>query len=177
MVMYIFFCPCGFRVVDLREAPRCFNCGSYNHPLSECQKPRDNAAVNSARKQYLSKRNQNTGPRVQTRYYQESPAGKFDGLKPGALSAETRKLLGLGVRYTDYLSLLYNFIYHVIFIYSFAFWYSFYHYPFCRCGVVVDLWVCGMQFSSSISASCKFLLMMNMVLVSTATLHSIGTAV
>lgn len=84
------------RVVDLREAPRCFNCGSYNHPLSECQKPRDNAAVNSARKQYLSKRNQNTGPRVQTRYYQESPAGKFDGLKPGALSAETRKLLGLG---------------------------------------------------------------------------------
>lgn len=83
-------------VVDMREAPRCFNCGSYNHPLSECQKPRDNAAVNSARKQFLSKKNQNARPRAQTRYYQESPGGKFDGLKPGALSAETRKVLGIG---------------------------------------------------------------------------------
>lgn len=84
------------RAVDMREAPRCFNCGSFNHPLSECQKPRDNAAVNSARKQFLNKKNQNGRPRAQTRYYQESPAGKFDGLKPGVLSAETRKLLGLG---------------------------------------------------------------------------------
>uniref|UniRef100_A0A803KV83 PSP proline-rich domain-containing protein n=1 Tax=Chenopodium quinoa TaxID=63459 RepID=A0A803KV83_CHEQI len=83
-------------IVDMREAPRCFNCGSYNHPLTECKKPRDNAAVNSARKQFLSKKNQNGRPRVQTRYYQESAGGKFEGLKPGALSAETKKLLGLG---------------------------------------------------------------------------------
>ncbi|KNA09159.1 hypothetical protein SOVF_155970 [Spinacia oleracea] len=83
-------------IVDMREAPRCFNCGSYNHPLTECQKPRDNAVVNSARKQFLSKKNQNGRPRAQARYYQESPGGKFDGLKPGALSTETRKLLGLG---------------------------------------------------------------------------------
>ncbi|KAJ8448208.1 hypothetical protein Cgig2_025132 [Carnegiea gigantea] len=84
------------RAVDLREAPRCFNCGSYNHSLNECSKPRDNSAVNSARKQYLNKKNQNAGPRVPTRYYQESPGGKFDGLKPGGLSSETRKLLGIG---------------------------------------------------------------------------------
>ncbi|KAL2904961.1 Zinc finger CCHC domain-containing protein 8 [Bienertia sinuspersici] len=83
-------------VVDMREAPRCFNCGSYNHPLGECQKPRDNAAVSSARKQFLNKKNQNGRARSQTRYYQESPGGKFDGLKPGSLSAETRKLMGLG---------------------------------------------------------------------------------
>uniref|UniRef100_A0A7C9A1V0 PSP proline-rich domain-containing protein n=2 Tax=Opuntia streptacantha TaxID=393608 RepID=A0A7C9A1V0_OPUST len=84
------------RAVDLREAPRCFNCGSYNHSLNECSRPRDNNAVNSARKRYLNKKNQNAGPRVPTRYYQESPGGKFDGLKPGALSSETRKLLGIG---------------------------------------------------------------------------------
>ncbi|XP_057528621.1 uncharacterized protein LOC130807432 [Amaranthus tricolor] len=83
-------------IVDLREAPRCFNCGSYNHPLNECQKPINKATVSSARKQFLDKKNQNTGPRTQTRYYQESPGGKFDGLKPGSLSDETKKLLGLG---------------------------------------------------------------------------------
>lgn len=84
------------RACDLREAPRCFNCGSYNHSLSDCSKPRNNAAVNSARKQFLSKKSQTAGPRVPTRYYQESPGGKFDGLKPGALSAETKELLGIG---------------------------------------------------------------------------------
>ncbi|XP_021718224.1 uncharacterized protein LOC110685974 [Chenopodium quinoa] len=83
-------------IVDMRDAPRCFNCGSYNHPLTECKKPRDNAAVNNARKQFLSKKNQNGRPRAQTRYYQESAGGKYEGLKPGALSTETRKLLGLG---------------------------------------------------------------------------------
>ncbi|KAH9607048.1 hypothetical protein KSS87_013823 [Heliosperma pusillum] len=82
--------------IDLREAPRCFNCGSYNHPLSGCTKSFNKAAVNSARKEFQSKKNPNGNPRVVTRYYQNSPSGKFDGIKPGALSAETRKALGLG---------------------------------------------------------------------------------
>ncbi|KAJ6396235.1 hypothetical protein OIU77_021297 [Salix suchowensis] len=59
----------GLKIVG--DAARCFNCGSYNHSLKECPKPRDNAAVNNAR-------------------------GKYDGLKPGSLDTETRKLLGLG---------------------------------------------------------------------------------
>ncbi|KAF2313749.1 hypothetical protein GH714_013138 [Hevea brasiliensis] len=84
----------GLEIVD--EAARCFNCGSYNHSLKECPKPRDNAAVNNARKQHKSKRNQNSGPRNSARYYQNSSGGKYDGLKPGALGAETRQLLGLG---------------------------------------------------------------------------------
>ena len=79
------------------DASRCFNCGSYSHSLKNCPKPRNNAAVNSARKQLKSKRNQNASSRNPTRYYQNSPAGKYDGLRPGALDAETRKLLGLGV--------------------------------------------------------------------------------
>ncbi|GMN57029.1 hypothetical protein TIFTF001_026138 [Ficus carica] len=84
----------GLEIVD--DAARCFNCGSYNHSLKECPKPRDNAAVNNARKQHKSKRNQNSSSRNPARYYQNSPAGKYDGLRPGALDAETRKLLGLG---------------------------------------------------------------------------------
>ncbi|KAL9260203.1 Zinc finger CCHC domain-containing protein [Drosera capensis] len=75
---------------------RCFNCGSYNHSLKECPKPRNNNAVNSARKEHKSRRNQTPGSRNASRYYQSSPGGKFEGLRPGALDAETRKFLGLG---------------------------------------------------------------------------------
>ncbi|XP_071710683.1 uncharacterized protein [Rutidosis leptorrhynchoides] len=85
----------GLEIVD---GSRCFNCGSYSHALKECTKPRDNAAVNNARKQLKAKRggNQNSISRNPTRYYQDTPGGKFDGLRPGVLDAETRKLLGLG---------------------------------------------------------------------------------
>ncbi|KAL6139975.1 hypothetical protein ACLB2K_058276 [Fragaria x ananassa] len=84
----------GLEIID--DASRCFNCGSYNHALRECPKPRDHVAVNKARKQLKIKKNQTPNSRNSTRYYQNSPAGKYDGLRPGALEAETRKLLGLG---------------------------------------------------------------------------------
>ncbi|KAJ6792692.1 zinc finger CCHC domain-containing protein 8-like isoform X1 [Iris pallida] len=77
------------------EASRCFNCGSYSHALKECPKPRDNAAINSARKQHTSKRNQTPGSRGSVRYYQKVQ-GKFDDLKAGVLGPETRECLGIG---------------------------------------------------------------------------------
>ncbi|XVF27073.1 hypothetical protein REPUB_Repub14bG0075000 [Reevesia pubescens] len=78
------------------DASRCFNCGSYSHSLKQCPKPRDNVAVNTARKQHKSKRKQNTASRSAIRYYQNSQGGKYDDLKPGVLGAETRQLLDLG---------------------------------------------------------------------------------
>ncbi|XP_044468662.1 uncharacterized protein LOC123198117 isoform X1 [Mangifera indica] len=84
----------GLKIID--DASRCFNCGSYSHSLKECPKPRDNAAVNNARQQQKSRRNQNSASRNPTRYYQKSSGGKYDGLRPGALDVETRRLLGLG---------------------------------------------------------------------------------
>ncbi|KAL1538890.1 zinc finger CCHC domain-containing protein 8-like [Salvia divinorum] len=80
---------------DKLDASRCFNCGSYGHALKDCSKPRDNAAVNNARKQQKVKRNQHPNSRNSTRYYQTSRGGKYDGLTPGALDGETRKALGL----------------------------------------------------------------------------------
>lgn len=79
------------------DAFRCFNCGSYSHSLKECPKPRDNVAVNNARTQHQSNRNsKSSSSRIPTRYYQNSPGGKYDGLVPGVLQAETQQLLGLG---------------------------------------------------------------------------------
>ncbi|CAH9090996.1 unnamed protein product [Cuscuta europaea] len=80
--------------VELVEASRCFNCNSYSHSMKDCKKPRDAVAVNFARKQHRSKLNLNAVSRI--RYYQSSERGKYDGLSPGVLDAETRKLLGLG---------------------------------------------------------------------------------
>lgn len=94
----------GLEIVD--AAARCFNCGSYSHSLKDCQRPRDNVAVNNARKQHKSTSKQNPGSRKPTRYYQNSPAGKYDGLRPGDLNAETRKLLGLGVMYLIIVSVI-----------------------------------------------------------------------
>lgn len=87
---------CGNRNLEIMNASRCFNCDSYGHALKDCPKPRDNAAVNNARKQFHANKNVHAGPHVPTRYYQNSPRGMFDGLKPGCLAAETRTLLGIG---------------------------------------------------------------------------------
>ncbi|MED6187370.1 hypothetical protein PIB30_075806, partial [Stylosanthes scabra] len=84
----------GLEIVD--DAARCFNCGSYSHSLRDCTRPRNSAAVNIARKQHKSRRNQNANSRNPTRYYQDSPTGKYAGLRPGALDDVTRQLLGLG---------------------------------------------------------------------------------
>ncbi|CAN7128226.1 unnamed protein product [Brassica rapa subsp. narinosa] len=86
----------GVEIID-DDPPRCFNCSGYSHSLRECPKPFDRAAVNSARKLQKSKRNQNAGSRLPSRYYQKAQSGKYDGLKPGTLDAETRQLLNLGV--------------------------------------------------------------------------------
>ncbi|KAL8258133.1 hypothetical protein R6Q59_030174 [Mikania micrantha] len=83
-------------ILDFINAPRCFNCDAYDHSLKECPKSFNKDAVNNARNLYESKNKRSFGPRVLTRYYQDTPGGKFDGLKPGCLDPETRKLLGIG---------------------------------------------------------------------------------
>ncbi|XP_010528466.1 PREDICTED: uncharacterized protein LOC104805556 [Tarenaya hassleriana] len=81
--------------VIVGDPPRCFNCGSYSHSLRECPKPFDRLAVSNARKEHKAKKNLSSGSRIPSRYYQSSQSGKYGGLKPGSLDAETRQLLGL----------------------------------------------------------------------------------
>ncbi|AAG00237.1 F1N21.3 [Arabidopsis thaliana] len=86
-------CSRGLEIID--DPPRCFNCGAYSHSIRECPRPFDRSAVSNARRQHKRKRNQTPGSRLPSRYYQSLQRGKYDGLKPGSLDAETRKLLGL----------------------------------------------------------------------------------
>ncbi|MCO5594536.1 hypothetical protein L7F22_048568 [Adiantum nelumboides] len=83
---------------SMEGGSRCFNCGSYSHSLKECQRPRDTAAISNARKLLAEKRGSANGPRSASRYYQTSPGGKFDDLKPGVLGTGTRQFLGIGER-------------------------------------------------------------------------------
>lgn len=64
--------------------------------MRECPKPFDRSAVNIARRQHKSKRNQSSRL-IPSRYYKSAQGGKYDGLKPGSLDPETRQVLGLGV--------------------------------------------------------------------------------
>nr|GEV17392.1 putative ribonuclease H-like domain-containing protein [Tanacetum cinerariifolium] len=82
--------------LNILNASRCSNCDAYDHALKECPKPFNKVNVNNARKMFQQKNKRPAGPRVLTRYYQITPGGKFDGLKPGSLDPETRKLLGIG---------------------------------------------------------------------------------
>ncbi|EFJ09636.1 hypothetical protein SELMODRAFT_447644 [Selaginella moellendorffii] len=76
------------------EASRCFNCGSYSHALRDCQRQRDMSAINSARKLFMSRKGGSNTP--SRRYYESTPNGKFDDIKPGSLLSETRRSLGIG---------------------------------------------------------------------------------
>lgn len=68
--------------------------------MKDCPKPRDNIAVNNARKQHKSQQNKRPNSRNLIRYYQSSRGGKYDDLVPGMLNVETRQALDLGVRKT-----------------------------------------------------------------------------
>ncbi|KAL3629539.1 hypothetical protein CASFOL_026761 [Castilleja foliolosa] len=81
--------------VEKLDTSRCFNCSSYSHALKDCPKPRNTSAVNNARREHRSKRNQHVNSRNSTRYYQSSRGGKYEGLTPGVLDTETRLALGL----------------------------------------------------------------------------------
>ncbi|KAL3689950.1 hypothetical protein R1sor_016259 [Riccia sorocarpa] len=79
-----------------KEGARCFNCGGYTHSLAGCPRPRDMNAISTARKMYMEKKGLRNGDRTPLRYYQASPGGQFDDIKPGELGSQVRQVLGIG---------------------------------------------------------------------------------
>ncbi|BBN09437.1 zinc finger CCHC domain-containing protein 8 [Marchantia polymorpha subsp. ruderalis] len=86
----------GFIIIEPEESSRCFNCGAYTHSLLNCTRPRDANAIKKSRQSHSEKKGGFIRGRAPTRYYQSSPGGKFDDIKPGALGNETRQSLGIG---------------------------------------------------------------------------------
>ncbi|XP_070572126.1 zinc finger CCHC domain-containing protein 8-like [Ptychodera flava] len=73
----------------------CFNCGSEDHSLRECNKPRDLVRISQNRQLFMEQFG--TSPRS-NRYHKdgEELAKKFPNVKPGFVSDALREALGIG---------------------------------------------------------------------------------
>ncbi|XP_059511046.1 zinc finger CCHC domain-containing protein 8 isoform X1 [Stegostoma tigrinum] len=74
-----------------RPKPCCFNCGSTEHQLKDCPKPRDLARISEKRKEFMTMASDSPHSGSQQRYHAE----RFEKFKPGVLSVELKEALGM----------------------------------------------------------------------------------
>ncbi|XP_067861868.1 zinc finger CCHC domain-containing protein 8 [Heptranchias perlo] len=74
-----------------RPKPCCFNCGSTEHQLKDCPKPRDVARINEKRKEFMTMASDSPNSGAQQRYHAE----RFEKFKPGVISVELKEALGM----------------------------------------------------------------------------------
>ncbi|XP_069789333.1 zinc finger CCHC domain-containing protein 8 [Narcine bancroftii] len=71
----------------------CFNCGSTEHQLKDCPKPRDLARISEKRKEFMTMASDSPNSSSQQRYHME----RFEKFKPGVISEELKEALGMTV--------------------------------------------------------------------------------
>ncbi|XP_037338038.2 zinc finger CCHC domain-containing protein 8 [Pungitius pungitius] len=78
---------------DRRPKSMCFNCGLSGHQLRDCPKPKDMAVINERRKEF----NQNSNQAMQSnqRYHADEVEERFAKYKPGIMSEELLRAMGL----------------------------------------------------------------------------------
>ncbi|XP_078083185.1 zinc finger CCHC domain-containing protein 8 isoform X2 [Mustelus asterias] len=74
-----------------RPKPCCFNCGSTEHQLKDCPKPRDLARISEKRKEFMTMASDSPHSGSQQRYHAE----RFEKFKPGVISVELKEALGM----------------------------------------------------------------------------------
>ncbi|XP_051888373.1 zinc finger CCHC domain-containing protein 8 [Pristis pectinata] len=74
-----------------RPKPCCFNCGSTEHQLKDCPKPRDLARISEKRKEFNAMASDSPHSGSQQRYHAE----RFEKFKPGVISVELKEALGM----------------------------------------------------------------------------------
>ncbi|NXA03993.1 ZCHC8 protein, partial [Sapayoa aenigma] len=78
-----------------RPKPHCFNCGSEDHQMKDCPKPRDAARINEKRKEFLEACGDTSNPNFQQRYHVEEVEERFGKFKPGVISGVLQDALGV----------------------------------------------------------------------------------
>ncbi|KAM8886334.1 zinc finger CCHC domain-containing protein 8 [Spinachia spinachia] len=78
---------------DKRPKSMCFNCGLSGHQLKDCPKPKDMAVINERRKEF----NQHSNQTMQSnqRYHADEVEERFAKYKPGIMSEELLRAMGL----------------------------------------------------------------------------------
>ncbi|XP_075690255.1 zinc finger CCHC domain-containing protein 8 [Rhinoderma darwinii] len=82
-----------------RPKPCCFNCGSEEHQLKDCPKPRDFAHIGMKRKEFMDSCAESGNQNYQQRYHVEEVAERFGKFKPGTISEELQEALGISDRH------------------------------------------------------------------------------
>lgn len=73
----------------------CFNCGSGEHQMKDCPKPRDPAHISMKRKEFMDSSAEAGNQNYQQRYHVEEVDERFSRFKPGAISSELQEALGI----------------------------------------------------------------------------------
>ncbi|XP_044131658.1 zinc finger CCHC domain-containing protein 8 [Bufo gargarizans] len=82
-----------------RPKPCCFNCGSEEHQLKDCPKPRDSVHIGMKRKEFMNSCAESGNQNYQQRYHVEEVAERFGQFKPGLISEELQEALGISERH------------------------------------------------------------------------------
>ncbi|XP_072271939.1 zinc finger CCHC domain-containing protein 8 [Pyxicephalus adspersus] len=77
----------------------CFNCGSEEHQLKDCPKPRDLVQIGMKRKQFMDSCAESGNQNYQQRYHAEEIEERFARFKPGVISSELQDALGITDRH------------------------------------------------------------------------------
>ncbi|NXK51204.1 ZCHC8 protein, partial [Chauna torquata] len=78
-----------------RPKPHCFNCGSEEHQMKDCPKPRNAARISEKRKEYMEACGEVSNQNFQQRYHAEEVEERFGKFKPGVISGELQDALGV----------------------------------------------------------------------------------
>ncbi|KFU90223.1 Zinc finger CCHC domain-containing protein 8, partial [Chaetura pelagica] len=78
-----------------RPKPHCFNCGSEDHQMKDCPKPRNAARISEKRKEFLEACGETSNQNFQQRYHAEEVEERFGKFKPGVISGELQDALGV----------------------------------------------------------------------------------
>uniref|UniRef100_A0A8C5LT16 Zinc finger CCHC domain-containing protein 8 n=1 Tax=Leptobrachium leishanense TaxID=445787 RepID=A0A8C5LT16_9ANUR len=73
----------------------CFNCGSEEHQIKDCPKPRDQSHINMKRKEFMESCAEAGNQHYQPRYHAEEVEERFAKFKPGIISDDLREALGM----------------------------------------------------------------------------------
>ncbi|NXD77125.1 ZCHC8 protein, partial [Halcyon senegalensis] len=78
-----------------RPKPHCFNCGSEDHQMKDCPKPRNAARISEKRKEFMEACGEASNQNFQQRYHAEEVEERFGKFKPGVISGELQDALGV----------------------------------------------------------------------------------
>ncbi|NWW87248.1 ZCHC8 protein, partial [Rhynochetos jubatus] len=78
-----------------RPKAHCFNCGSEDHQMKDCPKPRNAARISEKRKEFMEACGDVSNQNFQQRYHAEEVEERFGKFKPGVISGELQDALGV----------------------------------------------------------------------------------